>query len=327
MLVRSNDLRCSCRSNSLRDTFLLSFGNLFQQFSIHACFFRVHLASKFKLSFYFNIRGVFNCVRVCLHLFNLEILCFFDFFLSFLLSLFALCLFNFCLLCPFLHVRFVCTILFLFLLSFSVDLCIEDISDLLVLLFLLQLFIHVLSLGSFIQLNTLLNIFFFLSLLKFFVFVVYDVCHSIHHCLNTCSSLSDVLFTFAFLLLLRLIHFFNIVVLFYFSLFFIGKTLLFLLLVFTYHSLSSLSFFNFSNNFILFFSFQLIHQLLCNLFLLIQVHFLFSLFLDFCFLEHSVSHLFVSVHVFFFFLELLLFNFHLKLRLFQNFFVEIVLFL
>lgn len=81
---------------------------------------------------------------------------------------------------PALHVRPVGAIFSFFHLTFGIDLGVENLLDLLVLLACLEAFIDVVEASLFVLLDALSDVFTFLTLLKFFIFVVNNVSHLVH---------------------------------------------------------------------------------------------------------------------------------------------------
>ena len=227
---------------------------------------------------------------------------------------------------PFLHEGSVSAIFDIFGLAFGVHLCVEHIPYLLVLLASHCLLVQLLQPHLFVLLDALLDVLSFLSLLKFFIFVVDDVSHLVHQCLDPGTAFSHSRLPLALLFVLQLDHFLNFFVLRILALLLVGKAFLLLLLVLTNHLHRSLSFLELLNLSGLLLCLNLCYKLLGLVTSFLHLTSLVLLLLHLGLLQHSIAHLFVLQHGHLTFLLLSLFQFNFLLRLIQDPHVEVLFF-
>jgi len=325
--VRSNSLRHLCGNNiSHGATISFGFGDFLKQFAVHLGFFWVHHAAELEFSFKLNVRGVPGSVHVRVHLLNLESLRRFNLLLSGLFFLLSRFVIHFGLERPLLHERSVSAFFDIFGLAFGVHLCVEHIPYLLVLLACDCLLVQLLQADLLVLLDALLDVLSFLSLLKLFIFVVDDVCHLVHQCLDPGTAFSHNRLTLALLFVLQLDHFLNFFVLRILALLLVGKAFLLLFLIFSNNLHRSLSFLELLNLSVLLFCFDLCDELLCLVTSLLHLTSLVLFLLYLGLLQHSIAHLFVLQHGHLTFLLLPLFQLDFLLRLIQDPHVEVLFF-
>lgn len=255
-------------------------------------------------------------MRVRVHLLNLEALSRLNLLLPLLFLLLPILVINLGLKGPVLHERSGGAVLAFLCLTLGVYLLVQHLPYLLVFIPSLHLFNDLIASSLLILLNALLNVLAFLSLLKFFIFVVNDVGHLVHHGLDAGTSLGDSCLTLTLFLVLKLNHPLNFFVLGVFAALFFYEAFLLLLLVIANNLHCSLSFLVFFNLSVLFLHLKIGNKLLCLLATLLNFASLILLLLRLGFLKHPVTHLFVLHHRQFSFLLFLFFDFLFMLGLF-----------
>jgi hypothetical protein len=311
----------------LADALLLSLSDFFEKLAVHARFFRVHLAAQLEFALNLHLAGRLRSCSVHVHLLDQKVLGFLDLVRPLFFLKFALSISNFGLQHPLLHVGTIGAVFGLLDLLFGVNLSVQHV------LYLLSLFAGLLTLldfalaSSFILLDALLDVLTFLSLLKFFIFVVDDVSHFVHDGSNSLATLFNSNFALSFTLLLLLNHPLDVFSLTLLSFLLFSKALLLLFLVVTNYLHCSLAFFLLSDDFGLLLIINLLNEPLCLILARLHLPSHLLIPLDLRLLQHLVPHKFVLHHLHLPVLDLLGFDLHLKLGLLENALVEVLLLL